>query len=1182
MFRDLLRCAAVLSLLTLVALGQEFRATLTGRVTDPQKAAVPGAIVQARNVATNEVASATTNEQGDYTIHFLRPGAYSISIEHPGFKRYERQGITLNVAQTATLPIALEIGASTQVVTVSADVPLLEPDTASRGGVVDQQHVAELPLNSRNPFMLGAMMSGVTFRGASIWQRPFDNGAIAQWSINGGRQSNNEFLLDGAPNNGQAGGNNVAYVPIVDAVQEFRMQTNTYDAQYGHTGGGIMNVVLKTGGNTLHGSAWEFARRKWLDSNTFQNNATGAPRTNHYLDQYGVQLEGPVRLPGYDGRNKTFYLFSIENYREGTPTPLKLSVPEPEFLKGDFSKLVDANGKPITIYNPYDTTSDASGNPVRKPFPGNQIPASMINPIALKILGYFPQPNTTTPGQAYSQLDYSLPGYFARDKFYNLIAKVDQNIGDVHKMFFRYAQNSRTEDRNDNGVFKGPGQGGQQPFQRLNWAFVADWVGAYSPTFSANVRLSFNRFIEQGYGAGDLGFDLTSLGFPAATVNQLPGGKFFGNYNFQGYSYLGRYKGVNITNNYNLFPNVSKISGNHSLHAGVDIRRIQYILNNTGNIWRFVSHTDFTQKVWNRSDPNSGNAIASFLLGIPSEGNSDYPLFPMFRQWYYAPFVQDDWKVKPRLTLNLGVRWDFNLAPDEKYHRLNYRFDPNAASPLDALVNAGKFPQYANLKGGLTFTHTGGNPDKSSATRMGNIQPRIGAAFQLTPRLIMRGGYGRYYMNPGNDWMQTTGYSTSTPLVSSLDGGRTPVTNLLSNPYPSGILVPSGASAGLDTFVGRNFNWFDPTFKTPSVDQFSFGFQMALKSSASLDVSYVGSRGRNQQTQRDYNIPGLDFRKQCDPLEGGSPNYCNAQVANPFQGLQPFFGTSFYSASTLSRFQLNRPFPQFAGNLTRLGDNSGHTWYNSLQVNYKLRMRNGINLLADYTFSKFMERWGYLDPYRGIQQQGLYFLDKPHVFKLTTIYPLPFGHGHHFAGGASGWSERAIGGWELTTFFNAASGEPANLPGNVRLRGDPRLHPNFHSAKVQGWSPCVAVMHDDGSITAQPFSVAAGCGADTSTYPWLELPSYAPGELPFRSGQIRMYPTVTMDASLNKSVAINERMHLQARVEAFNVLNHYTMPTARYNTNPNDSNFGSFFPGNLWTGDTGFPRQIQLGLKLVF
>jgi len=500
----------------------------------------------------------------------------------------------------------------------------------------------------------------------------------------------------------------------------------------------------------------------------------------------------------------------------------------------------------------------------------------------------------------------------------------------------------------------------------------------------------------------------------------------------------------------------------------------------------------------------------------------------------------------------------------------------------NAQADPSKFPELANYKGGLTFGGVGDNPTKSANTNYGNLQPRIGVAYQLTRHLVMRGGWGRYFANPNNNWQKTTGFSTSTPLVSSNDAGRTPIPNLLSNPYPNGILTPSGSSQGAATFVGRNFSWFDPSFKTPSVDQFSFGFQMELPWSSMIEVSYVGSRGHNIQTERAYNIPSLDFRCQCNLLEGGSPAYCNAKLPNPFYQQPAFLGTSFYTSPTLSRFQLARPFPQFSGDLLRQGINDGATWYNSLQINYNVRWRKSLNLLADYTFSKCMERWGYNDPYRGIMQQGPYFNDRPHALKLTTVYQLPFGRGRWIGGHVNGLFDQLIGGWQLSAFLGAQSGEPADLPGNVRILRDPKLTPNWHSTQVYGMRPCVLRMDDSGNITPQPYSLTYGCGTDFSTYNFMILPSYAPRETPFRSGQIRMYNTFTMDASLNKTFALTERFRLQLRGEAFNVLNHYAFPLARFNSNPNDANFGSLFPGRISTVDSGFPRQLQLGAKLLW
>jgi hypothetical protein len=353
-WKSVLRLSVLALMLPAAVFGQTAQSTLTGRVLDPSGAAVPSIQVAITNTETNQTMQVVTDGTGKYTAPFLRPGQYSVSVETAGFKRVSQGGLSLGVNQTMTVDLTLEVGQVTEQVTVTSEAPLLETANADRGGVIDRERVHELPINGRNPFMLGRLVAGVSFSGQSVWERPFDNGAIASWHINGSPNRTNEFLLDGAPNNSEGGGNNIALVPPVDSVQEFKIQTNSYDAQYGHTGGGIINVSLKSGTNRFHGTAYEFLRREWLDATSFQNNAAGRPRDDHYLDQYGVQFEGPIILPKlYNGRNKSFFMVNYERYREGTPRPFTASVPAPEFYDGDFTKLVDGQGRQIAIYNPF-------------------------------------------------------------------------------------------------------------------------------------------------------------------------------------------------------------------------------------------------------------------------------------------------------------------------------------------------------------------------------------------------------------------------------------------------------------------------------------------------------------------------------------------------------------------------------------------------------------------------------------------------------------------------------------------------------------------------------------------------------------------------------------------------------------------------------------------------------------
>ena len=417
--------AAVLLAMAGGAAAQEFRATIRGQVVDSSQGALPGATVTAQTTETHEVATAPTNQEGTYTIPVLRPGLYTLTVEMPGFQKHSRTDMRLEVNQTATVHVTLNVAGVAEEVNVTSETPLLETSNAMRGDVIDNKRIAELPLQSRSPMALATLVAGVNYNAQAIYLRPFDNGALADWSMNGGANRNNEFLLDGAPNNANQGGNNIAYVPPAEAVQEFKVATNTYDAQYGRTAGGVINMSLKSGTNAFHGVGYEFYRRKWLDANSFLNNSRNQDKSDHYLDQYGFSFDGPVRIPGmYDGRSKTFFLFAGERYREGTPNPLLGTTPTEAMRIGDFSNYRDASGNLITIFDP------ATGvDGVRQPFPGNIIPPERINPIARNILSYYPLPNTQTAGVASWQQNLSFPEHINRDVFWNWVAKVDHNFG---------------------------------------------------------------------------------------------------------------------------------------------------------------------------------------------------------------------------------------------------------------------------------------------------------------------------------------------------------------------------------------------------------------------------------------------------------------------------------------------------------------------------------------------------------------------------------------------------------------------------------------------------------------------------------------------------------------------------------------------------------------------------------
>jgi hypothetical protein len=1176
-----LRVAGLIFLFTAnAALAQEFRATITGRIVDSSDAGIPAAAVSVKNIQTNEVTSATADAHGNYTAPFLRPGQYSITVEAAGFNKVTRSGLVLNIGQAATVNITLEVGAVTQEISVTAATPLLEVSKADRGGIIDQQRVTELPLIFRNPFMLGQMVAGVVFAGTPIWQRPFDNGAIAEWGISGGRRRGTEFLLDGSPNNAQAGVNNLAYVPPVDSVQEFKIHTNTYDAQYGKTDGGIVNVSLKSGTNQLHGSIYEFARRTSWDANTFQNNARGQPRTDHILDHYGFQVQGPVYLPKvFNGKDRLFFMTNYERYREQAPYPVTESVPASEFLTGDFSKLVDAQGRQIAIFDP--ASGRQVGNQwVRDAFAGNLIPQARINPVGKKILSYYPAPNSITPGVGYTQTNYYAPDNWNRDDFYNVVFKFDVNVGDRHRAFFRYARNLRTENTQESGaIMKGPGQTGEKPSYRINNHFTADWVATLRPDFIFNLRASFNRYVHTTGNAANVGFDMSTFGFPAAMLNQLSRQDVFGYYSFDGYSTMGRHPGGNWTNTWAIHPTATKISGSHALKFGMDTRFTQYAERNWTDPLYFSTSRVFTQRQFNQSDALSGSSIASFLLGFPSSGRADFNAFPIYMYRYQAPYIQDDWKVTRRLTLNLGFRWDLNYPANERFDRLNRYFDASAVNPADKLVNRTAFPALPQLRGGLLFAGVGGQPRTAADLYKRAFQPRFGLAYQIRPRIVFRGGWGRFYVNPSNSFLQRNGFSISTPYVASGDESRTPLGSL-SNPFPNGIQRPAGSSLGLSTFLGSGLSFVNPSFRLPYVNQFSAGFQIELPGSRMVEITYVGNRSTDLENSRPFNEPSLAFRQLCNFYEGGAPAYCNAQLPNPFQGLAPFGVTGHYSRTTLGRLDLARPYPEF-GSVTELMRNDGAVWYNSLQVTHQARFR-GVNLLATYTLAKQIEQLGWLDVQRNVLQRSPYESDTPHRITLANVWELPIGRGKRLLNTTHRFWSRVVSGWETAEFFQWASGRPWVMPSGVRYVRDARVENiDWSAPQVRGIKPCIARQNEDGTITPQAFSLTYGCGADVSTYNFIIQPQYAPTATPARAGNIRVHSVANLDLSITKRTQVTERLTIQFRAEAFNVTNTNQFPRENFVNNANNASFGTIVRSTAAAGN-GRPRNVQIAVKAIW
>jgi hypothetical protein len=1144
------------------AVAQEFRATVRGQVLDSSKGALPGATVTVTNTSTNETTTATTNAEGAYTIPFLRPGNYSLTVELAGFQKYTRSDMRLEVGQVANINVELGVGL-TENVNVSADAPLLTTSNADRGTVIDSARIAEIPLQSRSPMALVPLVAGVNYNAQAIYLRPFDNGALAAWSMNGGQSSNNEFLLDGAPNNANQGGNNIAYVPPAAAVQEMKISTNSYDAQYGRTAGGVVNVSLKSGTNSFHGEVYDFMRRKALAANSFILNTTSRPKTDQYIDQYGGSVDGPIF------KNKTFFLFTGEKYREGTPAPLVSTTPTAAMRNGDFSGVVDAQGRQVVIYDPATGRADANGNWIRDPFPGNRIPADRINPTARLIMQYWPEPNGSTAGVAPWQQNLLWPEHFNKDLFWNWVGKVDHNFNANNRAFFRWGENERNEIGNrGNAIRSGPGQAGQLPLWRANRALVGDWVRIFGAGTVFNLRASYTYFLEWSYSDYAIGFDSREF-WPASLVDQMPAreiGGLFPRITGSDFATLSRGSNPNRNRIYAVQPNVSLTRGAHNIRSGLDIRSTNVFNENSDDSGGFLNfNRDFTESTLNINNPLQGHSFASFLLGAPANGSVNVNPRPHYQWFFMAPWIQDDWRVNNKLTLNLGFRWDINGSVTEEDNMLNYAFDPSIVNPVSARVGQ-------QVLGGIRFAGVNGAPDRPWKLDKDNWQARVGMAYSLNDKTVLRAGYGKYYLNPTSQG-NNAGFALNTQLIESTDGGRTP-TYRLSNPWPNGIETPPGSSLGPETFLGRSPNFSNPDFVVPNVHQFSVGIQRELPWRVSLDMTYAGSRSYDLEGGFNaFNEPSAAFQRQCDVTQGGSRTLCDELVNNPFFGVAGFEGTNRFTDRTISRFELNRPFPAFAG-ITQNQNNIGKLTYDSLQFVANKRWTGGVTINASYTYvPRWNEVGGYVDAVSGLLNDTVYFSHRPHRITGSGVWELPWYRNEKSILGY------LLGGWSVAPAMVYQSGQPWDMPGNVDLapgvdRKVMALDGKKDGQFIYGVKPCIGVFN----TTTRQYDLASVSTAYGCTEPYFLIrQTYQRRTAMNRYDEFRRPGMFNIDMNLAKTTPITNGVRFQIRFEAFNLLNSPQYDERQYNQDTNSADFGRINRNS--TGQSGFQRVVD-GLPL--
>ncbi|HZP05138.1 MAG TPA: carboxypeptidase-like regulatory domain-containing protein [Terracidiphilus sp.] len=1207
---------------------QETRATLSGRIQDPSGAAVPGAKVSVTNTATGVVTEVNSADDGNYTIPFLIPGNYTLTANANGFKTAQQTNVILHVGDKLAIDLSLPIGGTSEVVTVTDTAPLLETGSATRGELIDSVHVEKLPLVGRNPFMLAQLVPGVQFQGNPSFQRPFDNGDNANFSINGGLRQSNSFLIDGAPDDAVsdvAGDRshanlNVAYIPSVDATQEFKIVNNFYDAQYGRTGGGVFNVSTKAGTNDYHGDVYDFLRRYQLDANSVSNKIAGLPRYSldpvthanlggHTLDDWGGTAGGPVRFPHYNGKDKTFFFASFENYHEVQPTPTLTTVPTLAERQGDFS----AAGEP-TIYDPWSTRLDANGNCcIRNAFPNNIIPQSRLSVSpGGQIANAYPKPNV---GSGLLVNNYSTGSNTSEDHFKNFLARVDHNFSEKERLYVRYAHGRRNQVDHGSYNFTGPLYDAQDPLARSNDSAVLDSITALSPRVILDLRGSLARYTENVARSTVYGFDVTKLGFSQNFGSErfvpVPPRISMGNQsNIPDAGTRNPRYGISTVIGFQ--PSLEMLYGRHSIHVGGDIRNIAFGTGGGSFVYgggAFAFTANFTQANPTAAyNGTSGSPLASLLLGAPAASNSSitsiisYTPRLLYRWWYQGYYVQDDLKLSKRLTLNLGLRYDLEGSPAESQNRMNRGFDTTDASPLAsaaASASTGVCPACQKLTGGLYFAGTGGQPVSAFNTQYGHVQPRIGAVYQVFPNTLVRGGYGIFYL-PEAAFGAAQGFAQDTAYVpNNIAGGSTanlyqprgnnPAAPPLTDPFPS-VLQPKGSSLGLSTFLGQSIIYNNTNRKIPRADQWSVGVQQQFPWNVKVDMSYVGMHTQYINTNdnqaggaRNLNVLSsgqiASVRQTVTNSATGSngtyqtaSQYVGAAVSNPFANQIP---NTNLNGATVSRQQLLLPYPQFLG-ISYGQESVGKLWYNAAQLLIEKRYTNGFSIMGAYTWSKAEEALSFLNPQDPAPTKTIGSSDRPQRLVISALYELPFGHGHQLLSNANRSLELLAGGWQLNLIETIQSGTPVNLPSNANLISSPDA---ATKNRTTWFNPCVQLAptfnsangtYTAGAITSQ--GKTSSCAPVWQVINSANLDYRVSG---FYTGAIRNPSAPIADLSLIKALNFTERYSGQFRLEAFNVTNTW-IPGG-----PNTTVTGSAF-GTIANSQSNISRQVQLGFKFNF
>ena len=1178
MFKGLTIGMGVLAL-CFSAWAQTATGVLQGRVTDSSGAAVPEARILIQNEATGVQFNVPSNMDGNFIQSFLLPGAYQVTVEKAGFQKWNTTHIEVGVGQSVGLDIALRVGDLTTTVEVEASGVQLSTASATISTVIGTRPIMDLPMNGRNVMSLANLTPGVMSQ----------NGASTPW-ISGGRNGTSEITIDGTsvilPEN-NVSINQTSYTPIVDSVAEFAVVTNALSAEYGRTGGGTINVATRGGQNALHGSGYDYLQNSVLNANSWSNNRNSVKKNPYQNNWFGGTIGGPVWIPNvYNGKNKTFFFFSEQSNRNRTMTSTTQTLPIQAWRDGDFSNMRDGAGNLIVVYDPATGVSNANNSgAIRQAFPNNAIPSNRFDPVAKNMLKLWPNPNNVPTNPYTLSGNYYMTGKQPSndDKF---DSRIDQNFSEKLRMFARGSYDLSTSGYFNawgNPGFAGGGNGGPNTVPQYN--ITTNWIYTLDPATILNFNAAFSHFngyrvpASEGTCPGSLGFPgyldaevkVQNCEFPSVSVGSFTG--------------FGQPQWTTLFNKptaYNLKSDLTKIVGNHSLKSGVEFRKM--FMNFTQHGYPAGAYS-FSQG-WTQQDSTAGTSttkgagLASFLLGYMSGSSITHTMDIATASAYWGLYAQDDWKVSPKLTVNIGVRWEVDVPRTERYNRLSY-FDFNAPSPLgnSVAVPAGvNCPGCAHLQGAMKFVgSTGAYGRHQTPTDINNIGPRLGFAYKLSNKTVFRGAYGMMYAGSmlqaagTSGSAGTEGFTSTTGQTISFDNNLTAAA-VFSNPFPNGFALPLGAKPGpysgnltnIGLGVGESF--FSDN-SNPVIQQWNATLQHEVSSLGLLfELGYMASKGNHL-------IDGENMQYNQTPDQYiGMGTSLNTRVANPFYNviLQPT--SAYFNQPTIQQSYLLDPYPQYSSiNAYRKpGANSN---YQSLIGKAEKRYSNGLSFLVSLTLGKLIDdasttvnflgsTGSKQDYYNRKAEKAVSVQDVSRQLVGSFEYELPFGKKGHFLNTLPSALDYVIGGWRFSGIYTYRTAQPLQIGngGNsigLRNAGTLRSNSNGTSAKLSG---------PVGDRITKYFDTTA----------FYQSPNYTFGNLSRTMPDLRGPSYHGMDASMFKEFYIKEKATVRFGADMFNFANHPVWSGP--NTTVNSVGVNGFGTIVSKSGN----RTVQMNLKVSF